>query len=132
MEAIAQYLAAALGTSAEHGYLFLGIILGFFGGAVVFRKRKLPENLVTTFDAGTMQQRTSKRMSVPGASIHTASSVSVSANTQSLPPELVSKAMSLLASGHKIEAIKNIREATGLGLAEAKALVDALEHSSHR
>lgn len=33
----------------------------------------------------------------------------------------------LLAAGKKIEAIKELREASGLGLAEAKAVVDAVE-----
>ena len=33
----------------------------------------------------------------------------------------------LVAAGQKIEAIKVLREATGLGLAEAKAMVDAAE-----
>lgn len=33
----------------------------------------------------------------------------------------------LLAGGQKIEAIKELREATGLGLAEAKDVVEALE-----
>lgn len=33
----------------------------------------------------------------------------------------------LLAAGKKIEAIKELREASGLGLADAKAVVDAVE-----
>ena len=129
MEAIAYSLATSLGLSVEHGYLILGIILGVFGGAVVFRKRKLPEDPMNAFNAATMQQPTSKRMSVPDTSVHTASSVSVDMVSKHLPPGVVLKARELLASGHKIEAIKNVREATGLGLAEAKALVDELEHS---
>jgi hypothetical protein len=34
----------------------------------------------------------------------------------------------LIASGNKIEAIKRLREATGLDLTEAKRIVDSLEH----
>lgn len=34
----------------------------------------------------------------------------------------------LIASGNKIEAIKVLREATGLDLTEAKRIVDSLEH----
>ncbi len=40
--------------------------------------------------------------------------------------ELSPQIYQLLASGRKIEAIKMIREETGLGLAEAKEIADAL------
>jgi Ribosomal protein L7/L12 C-terminal domain len=40
---------------------------------------------------------------------------------------LPSQALDALRHGNKIEAIKIVRQATGLGLAEAKALVDAYE-----
>ncbi len=43
-------------------------------------------------------------------------------NEQELSPEV----FQLLASGRKIEAIKLIREETGLGLREAKDLADAI------
>lgn len=49
-----------------------------------------------------------------------------------LDPGLEAEVHSLLASGHKIEAVKRVREATGLGLAEAKDLVDALDQSNPR
>ena len=41
-------------------------------------------------------------------------------------PEEVQEIADALASGRKIEAIKMYREATGAGLAEAKAFVEAL------
>ena len=44
--------------------------------------------------------------------------------------ELSPQIYQLLASGHKIEAIKLIREETGLGLAEAKEIADALSGHS--
>ena len=44
-------------------------------------------------------------------------------NAALLPPE----AVDALRAGNKIEAIKRVREATGVGLAEAKALVEAYE-----
>jgi ribosomal protein L7/L12 len=43
-----------------------------------------------------------------------------------LPPE----AKTALAAGNKIEAIKLVREATGLGLAEAKDLVERAERGA--
>ena len=33
-----------------------------------------------------------------------------------------------LKAGNKIEAIKRMRESSGIGLAEAKAMIDAIEH----
>jgi hypothetical protein len=47
--------------------------------------------------------------------------------TTTLPsPELQAQARALLADGNKIEAIKLVREATGMGLKEAKDLVERL------
>ena len=43
-----------------------------------------------------------------------------------LPPEVESEARALLRAGNKIEAIKLVREATRLGLAEAKQLVERM------
>jgi ribosomal protein L7/L12 len=44
-----------------------------------------------------------------------------------LPEEQIEAIRDSLSRGNKIEAIKHYREATGLGLAESKALIDALE-----
>jgi len=44
-----------------------------------------------------------------------------------LPPELVAEAGTFLARGQKIEAIKLVREHTGMGLKAAKDWVDRLE-----
>jgi hypothetical protein len=46
---------------------------------------------------------------------------------KSVPPHVVAQARELLAAGSKIAAIKHLREAAGLGLAEAKAAVEALD-----
>ena len=43
-----------------------------------------------------------------------------------LPPDLAAEVRALLAQGGKIEAIKLVRAATGLGLAEAKELVERM------
>lgn len=42
------------------------------------------------------------------------------------PPEIEAELRALLAAGRKIEAIKLVRESTGLGLAEAKDLVERM------
>lgn len=46
---------------------------------------------------------------------------------QDLPPGLEGEVRALIAERRKIEAIKRVREATGLGLKEAKELVEAIE-----
>lgn len=43
-----------------------------------------------------------------------------------VPPYVQAEVVNLLAQDHKIEAIKRLRETTGLGLKECKDLVDAL------
>jgi ribosomal protein L7/L12 len=44
-----------------------------------------------------------------------------------LAPGVADEVRTLLARGAKIEAIKTVRETTGLGLKEAKDLVEAIE-----
>jgi hypothetical protein len=43
-----------------------------------------------------------------------------------LPPELEAEVRALLAAGQKIEAIKQIRAATGIGLREAKEMAERM------
>lgn len=47
--------------------------------------------------------------------------------SDSLPPSALAAIRAALAAGNKIEAVKLMREATGLGLAESKAAVERLE-----
>ncbi len=44
-----------------------------------------------------------------------------------VPPDVRAKIAAALQAGKKIEAIKLMREASGMGLAEAKAAVEAME-----
>lgn len=53
--------------------------------------------------------------------------VSLSPSAQSPEDELPAHVLAALASGQKIEAIKLLREATGLGLKEAKDAVETAE-----
>ena len=46
--------------------------------------------------------------------------------TGALPPGVEAEVRALNAAGRKIEAIKRVRAATGLGLAEAKDLVERM------
>ena len=49
-----------------------------------------------------------------------------------IDPAVLDEVRRLLAAGQKIEAIKHLRDATGLGLTEAKNLVDSLESLERR
>lgn len=57
---------------------------------------------------------------VPGASAAPVSDVR-------LPPDVERRVRDLIRRGHKIEAIKEVRAATSLGLKEAKDFVEAME-----
>lgn len=58
--------------------------------------------------------------------IPTSARAQATLNQHAFSPEQLSQIHSLVAQGQKIVAIKQVREWTGLGLAEAKSLVDAL------
>ena len=49
-----------------------------------------------------------------------------------IDPKVMDEIRQLLDAGQKIEAIKLLREATGLGLTEAKEMVDSLESLKRR
>ena len=49
---------------------------------------------------------------------------------QALPADISAQVELALASGHKIEAIKLVRDATGMGLKEAKDFVEGLERGA--
>lgn len=49
-------------------------------------------------------------------------------DSASLPPETLAAIRGELARGNKIHAIKLMREATGLGLAESKQAVEAMDN----
>jgi antitoxin component of MazEF toxin-antitoxin module len=83
------------------------LILRKFGGARVAPepKRLNPPTITTDSSAVTVE--------VDGEEIQ-------------IDPAVMAEIRTLLAKNQKIEAIKVLREATGLGLAEAKTLVESL------
>ncbi len=50
----------------------------------------------------------------------------------SVPPDVVDEALRILRDGNKIAAIKHVRERTGLGLKEAKDVVEAAERGERQ
>jgi ribosomal protein L7/L12 len=55
-----------------------------------------------------------------------------SAPLPSVPPDVVYEALRILRDGNKIAAIKLVRERTGLGLKEAKDVVEAAERGERQ
>ena len=89
---------------AALGIVFLVLIV------LVLRRRSGDRDLIAPPGRAELPRR---RLADPGAGIE-------------LPPEVETEVRALLAAGNKIEAIKLVREATRLGLAEAKDLVERM------
>ncbi|MFL5381927.1 MAG: ribosomal protein L7/L12 [Longimicrobiaceae bacterium] len=62
------------------------------------------------------------------AGTRSGTTATVPAVRAAVPPEAETKARALLEHGQKIHAIKVVRDATGMGLKEAKEWVEALAH----
>lgn len=92
---------------AAMGVLFLGLLL------LAFRRRGGSRDLIAPPRAGTLPE---PMPGWPGSA----------APIDMLPDEVEAQARALAAAGEKLEAIKLIRAATGLGLSEAKTLVERL------
>lgn len=62
-----------------------------------------------------------------GDSLPPGISLVVNGRTVDVPAEAMAEIQALIRAKQKIEAIKALREATGMGLAEAKAVMESLE-----
>lgn len=127
MQGIAQQIADFVGIDIVYGYLAIGIVIGLVIGRLSKRSAaaepaRIGGGLVTR-SAGPSAPAQA------GTRIRSASSVDLEVNGQKIDidPETMAEVHRLSGEGNKIEAIKLLREATGLGLAEAKQLVEAFE-----
>lgn len=100
----------------DPAYTLLNVIMAFVIGFTIGR---------TTAPARTLRQE----QETPGES---APVKSVADLLAALPPETVADVRILLASDRKIEAIRDVRLALGIGLTEAKDLVEHIEASTSR
>jgi hypothetical protein len=96
------------------------LLVGFFAG-YSRGKARLPD---TTLDRGRLDQP--PPMSVSPASSAAPAQAFRPAGPSSLSPEALTRIHDALRAGNKIQAIKIMREETGLGLAEAKNAVEAM------
>ncbi|MBY0552443.1 MAG: ribosomal protein L7/L12 [Candidatus Obscuribacterales bacterium] len=104
------------------GVLVVGIIVT---AVVMFKDQTAPI-------LGNPNQRPADRPVAFESAVQESSPVISAQLTRALPPELPLSAevQRLVAANRKIEAIKQLRSETGLGLAEAKALIDAMPGES--
>jgi large subunit ribosomal protein L7/L12 len=95
--------------------LLIGFLAGYSRG-----KARLPE---TTLDRGRLDQPPPMSAAPPSA---TPAQAFRSTGPSNLSPEALTRIHDALRAGNKIQAIKIMREETGLGLAEAKNAVEAM------
>ena len=95
---------------AALGIAFLVLVL------IVFRRRSGERDLIAPPSRGPTASSAPPPRALPPAA----------APAGDLTAELPGEVRELIAAGRKIEAIKLVRETTGLGLAEAKQLVERM------
>jgi ribosomal protein L7/L12 len=74
------------------------------------------------------QPQKPKMISVEGGAV----AAEIDGQEFDLDPATLADVRALAASGRKIEAIKRLRDATALDLAQAKDIVDSLERMPHK
>lgn len=113
-----------LGMPKTYAFLLFGIVAGFLIGFLMGRWRRPPQETVGLAD-GT--ERLTLPESEAQAAVPPGISLVVNGRTVEVPSAAMAEIQDLIRTKQKIEAIKALREATGLGLAEAKAVMESLE-----
>ena len=129
MESIAQKIADLIGVDVGYGFLIIGAVIGLVVGYIARGSRSDSSlRIESGLQSGLSTRRSSTitRMASSGASSG-ATALETEGQTTEIDPETMDEITHLSDAGRKIEAIKRLREVTGLGLAEAKQLVEALD-----
>lgn len=105
--------------------LLIGLLIGFWVGFRAGRFMGAVKNLQDLGPAAaelglSRASQSASPADMPGISLV------VNGNNVDIAAESMQEIQALLQSNRKIDAIKVLREATGLGLAEAKAVIDSL------
>jgi hypothetical protein len=141
LDDIATRISALLGMPLEYAYLSLGTTIGVLIALLVRRARRATESTVPAslgvpgrtgfgLQGGIVVHE--GKISIPlvaGVQSTTrAEGVMILDGKESpIDGAALSEAHELVLAGRKLDAIKRIREATQLGLAEAKVLIDGME-----
>ncbi|QSA97574.1 ribosomal protein L7/L12 [Methylococcus sp. EFPC2] len=99
-----------LGIPKDYALLLMGIVFGFLVGWIAARWRKPGLDAGASLESANAQEL----------------KLAVNGKTVSLDASTSAEVQTLIRGDKTIEAIKALREATGLGLAEAKAVADSL------
>ena len=107
-----------LGMPREYAFLLIGVIVGFLVGFLL-GKLVVDPNAVRPGRKGGV---TGPETPQPTGGVN----LVINGQVVDIPPEALDEIHGLLMANHTIEAIKVLRAATGLGLAESKAVIDSL------
>ncbi len=127
MDDLANFIATKLGIETKWAWFICGAV-SMYILRWLFRGRAAPSDNKSTPTRNAKTVSSAKKTFVTQSASPSAS-VNINARDLELDPQTVSKLRELLKSDQKINAIKLLREQTGLGLAEAKSLMEALERS---
>jgi hypothetical protein len=130
---IASEIAARFGTSIEHAWFVLGAGCALLIWLLV-RRTGVVQVGMTVGTPGVAGQRGPAFFSTHGTSVTTFTSGKITVNGQTIDVDgnTLDQVHGLIRAGRKLDAIKRLREATALGLTEAKQIVDSLESVSRR
>lgn len=121
LTAAADTLAAALNIPNGYVFLLFGFILGAPLGWIVGRQRP-------ALDAPPPSSAVAAETPAPAA---TGISLVINGHNVEVDAPVMATVQSLIGDGDKLNAIKHLREATGLNHAAAKAVVDSLQKVRH-
>ncbi|MEZ5830268.1 MAG: ribosomal protein L7/L12 [Dongiaceae bacterium] len=125
MESIAQKIADLIGVDVGYGFLIIGAVIGLVVGYIARGSRSDSSlRIESGLQSGLSTRRSSTITRITSGG---ATALETEGQTTEIDPETMDEIAHLSDAGRKIEAIKRLREVTGLGLAEAKQLVEALE-----
>jgi hypothetical protein len=126
METIARLFADLIGIDLVYGYLIVGILIGVVIGALLVRSGR-PKTEI----GGGLSNRMSTMTKIDMRTM-TPGTFELEVNGQKIDvdPKVMAQIREFVAAGKKIDAIKALREATGLGLAEAKNLAEMMEKTA--
>lgn len=109
------------GPNFAYGYLFVGAIIGFIVGRVTAPKT------ARDVGAGRPPAPFVNGPARPASAASGTVEFEIGGRRIQVDPASMAEIRRFIAQERKIEAIKHLREATGLGLADAKELVEAIE-----
>jgi len=127
MDDIATFLAAKLGIETKWAWFICGA-MAMFIFRLLFHRRRTLSNSSSDPNRFTQSGNSNQKKFVTQTSSST-THVNIDSQKFDLDQQTLSKVRVLIKANDKIQAIKLIREKTGLGLAEAKGVMEALEKS---